>query len=45
MIGVDVKDEVLNVMEKLFNSYMNLVDILGYIINKFLNLIYSLIFF
>lgn len=38
MIGVDVKDEVLNVMEKLFNSYMNLVDILGYIINKFLNL-------
>lgn len=38
MIGVDVKDEVLNVMEKLLNSYMNLVDILGYIINKFLNL-------
>lgn len=38
MIGADVKDEVLNVMEKPLNSYMNPADTLGYITNEFLNL-------
>lgn len=41
MIGADVKDEVLNGMEKPLNSYMNPADTLGYITNKFLNLTYS----